>query len=208
LEVIGEQPAFSPGEKYAYSNVGITIAGAMVEHVTGTAWEDLVRREVFEPLKLTGAGFGPPKSSESGLEQPRGHIRRLGRKIGMADDADNSPIMGPSGSVHMTLSDLCKYAEEHLRGELGEGELLSAESYKLLHTPGIDHYACGWIKDEPGKIIPSVSYWHNGSNTMWYAVVVFIPETKMVVAVTSNDGDSVKAGSAGWRVLRESLKGF
>ncbi len=44
-------------------------------------------------------------------------------------------------------------------------------------------------------------YWHNGSNTMWYALVVFIPEKNMVVAVTSNDGDFEQAEAAAWEVV-------
>ena len=49
-------------------------------------------------------------------------------------------------------------------------------------------------------------YWHNGSNTMWYALVVFIPEKNMVVAVTSNDGDSEKAEAAAWEIVKTSVK--
>ena len=67
----------------------------------------------------------------------------------------------------MTLQDLCTYANEHLRGELGRGTLLSTDTYKLLHTPNRDRYARGWVKNEPGAEIPHTVYWHNGSNTMW-----------------------------------------
>jgi CubicO group peptidase (beta-lactamase class C family) len=49
-------------------------------------------------------------------------------------------------------------------------------------------------------------YWHNGSNTMWYALVVFIPEKNMVVAVTSNDGDSENAEAAAWEVVKAGVK--
>ena len=124
----------------------------------------------------------------------------------MDDEADNTPIIGPAATVHMTLSDLCTYATEHLRGDLGEGKLLSAETYKLLHTPELNQYACGWIKKEPGEEIPYTVYWHNGSNTMWYALVVFIPEKNMVVAVTSNDGDFENAEAAAWEVVKASVK--
>ena len=108
----------------------------------------------------------------------------------------------------MTLADLCAYATEHLRGELGQGKLLSAETYKLLHTPKLDDYACGWVKREPTARIPHTVYWHNGSNTMWYALVVFIPETNMVVAVASNDGDIENAEAAAWEVVRCSAVRF
>ncbi|MEZ6144081.1 MAG: serine hydrolase [Planctomycetaceae bacterium] len=202
LDVLKEQPENPPGEKFSYSGVGYTIAAAMAEQVTGATWSELVRREVFEPLELQGAGFAAPKSTDETLEQPRGHrtIRRL--KLAMDDQAGNSLIRGPSGGVHMTLQDLCIYAIEHMCGEEGEGKLLSAETYKQLHTPELDDYACGWIRREAGQDIPHQVYWHNGSNTLWYAMIVFIPEKRMVVAVTSNDGDFRNAEAAAWEIVK------
>jgi CubicO group peptidase (beta-lactamase class C family) len=208
LNVIAAKPASPPGEKYVYSNVGYTIAGAMAEKVTGATWEDLLKREVFEPLKLTGAGFGPPKSSDKTLEQPRGHRVSGSWKVPADDDEDLTPIISPAGMVHMTLEGLSTFATEHLRGDLGKGQLLSAETYKLLHTPERKQYACGWVKKEPSKEIPYTVYWHNGTNTMWYALVVFVPEKNMVVAVTSNDGDREKAEAAAWEVVKSSVKQF
>ena len=70
LDVIAEKPIYPPGTQHAYSNVGYTIAGAMAEKATGVSWADLVKREVFEPLELSGAGFGPPKSPDETLDQP------------------------------------------------------------------------------------------------------------------------------------------
>src|SRR4029077_21100672 len=143
--VMAEKPAHPPGEKFAYSNVGYTIAGSMAESATDVSWEDLVKREVFKPLELTGAGFGPPKSPSETLDQPRGHRGILDWKTSATDEQDNTPIIGPAGTVHMTLSALCMYATEHLRGELGTCKLLAAETCKRLHTPKLQNYACGWV---------------------------------------------------------------
>ncbi|WP_339736119.1 serine hydrolase domain-containing protein [uncultured Gimesia sp.] len=206
LDFIAVKPENPPGKKRVYSNVGYTIAGAMAEKMTGITWEDLVKREVAVPLKLRSVGFGPPKSAAATLEQPRGHRLLIQSKIAASDERDNTPIIGPAGTVHMTLYDLCTFAREHMLGERGEGKLLTAETYKLLHTPDLDNYACGWIKKEPSEEIPYTVYWHNGSNTLWYALVVFIPEKNMVVAVTSNDGDSKKAEAAAWEIVDASVK--
>lgn len=208
LNVIAEKPAYPPGEKYEYSNVGYTIAGAMAEKVTGATWEDLVKREVFEPLELADAGFGPPKSGDKTLEQPRGHKTIRGRKFPVDDETDNTPVMGPAGTVHMTLQNLCTFARDHMLGQVGAGKLLSTQTYKLLHTPELNYYACGWIRKEPGEEIPYTVYWHNGSNTFWYALVVFIPERKMVVAVTSNDCDFDQAIAAAWEIVKASVEQF
>ncbi len=206
LDLIADPPAHPPGEKFVYSNVGYTIAGAMAEQVTGETWEELVEREVFQPLKLTGAGFGPPKSPADALDQPRGHKSIVGWKVSVGDDVDNSSIIGPAATIHMTLSDLCTFATDHLRGDLSKGNLCSAETYQLLHTPELGNYACGWVFKEPGEEIPYAVYWHNGSNTMWYALIAFIPEQDMVVAVTSNDGDLDSAEDAAWEVVKASVK--
>jgi CubicO group peptidase (beta-lactamase class C family) len=201
LEVLAGKPDHPPGETFAYSNVGYTIAAAMAEAKTGDTWEELVQREVFEPLGLTSAGFGPPKSPDETLPQPRGHRPYLGVKLPASDDDDNSPIMGPAGSVRMSLQDLSTYATEHLRGHLGHGKLLSAETYQRLHAPRLSNFACGWGVIERGRRIPHAIYWHNGSNTMWYALVVFIPDRNLVVAVTSNDGDLTSAEAAAWEIV-------
>lgn len=206
LDMIARQPAYPPGTMNVYSNVGYTIAGAMAERVTGIAWEDLVKREVFEPLQLTESGFGPPKSGDDTLEQPRGHLSVAGGKAAVADDVDNTPIMGPSGSVHMTLRDLCTYASEHLAGQRGGGALLTGGSYHVLQTPELGNYACGWLRNGPTADVPYTVYWHNGSNTMWYAFVAFVPEKNMVVAVTANDGDLPSAEAAAWEMVRVCVK--
>ncbi|MDA8745466.1 beta-lactamase family protein [Rubripirellula amarantea] len=205
MDVVSQPLPRPAGQMYSYSNVGMTIAGAMAEEVTGFSWEDLVKQEVFEPLELTGSGFGPPRSPSDTLPQPRGHRARLAGKFAMDDDADNTPIMGPSGTVHMTLRDLCTYATEHMQGDLGKGKLLSKETYERLHAAEQNQYACGWVVRYPDSRIPYKNYWHNGSNTMWYALMVFVPEKNMVVAVASNDGDSEKAEAAAWRVVEASV---
>ncbi len=129
----------------------------------------------------------------------------FGWKLAVDDPADNTPIIGPTGIVHMTLRDLCTYAEEHLRGELGRGALLSAESYRRLHTPRRDDYAYGWgLKESDGSARHTL-YWHNGSNTMWYALVVFVPDLKLVVTVASNDGDMSSAEAAAWEIVQSTL---
>jgi CubicO group peptidase (beta-lactamase class C family) len=206
LEVLADQPDYPPGEKNVYSNVSMTIAATMAEKVTGETWEDLMKREVFEPLHLKGSGFGPPTSSDEKLEQPRGHRNVRHLKVASNDKRDNTFIMSPAGAIHMTLGDLCTYAMEHLRGELGDGQLLSADSYQRLHTPELDRQASGWVKKEPSTDIPYTVYWHNGTNTMWYALVAFIPDRNMVVAVTSNDGDFELAEVAAWEIVEATVK--
>ncbi|HAQ34412.1 MAG TPA: hypothetical protein DCQ53_03480, partial [Alphaproteobacteria bacterium] len=69
--VLGRNPGAEPGT-FLYSNAGYTVAGAMLEAATGESWEALVQREVFAPLGIEQAGFGPPGVAGE-ADQPRGH---------------------------------------------------------------------------------------------------------------------------------------
>jgi len=62
----------APGGLKSYSNVGFTLLGHIAEVVTGNSWEVILRDEIWNPLALTSAGFGPPRS-ENSKEQPQGH---------------------------------------------------------------------------------------------------------------------------------------
>src|SRR5690349_10513159 len=42
-----------PGEVSSYSNYGAGLAGAIVEQVNGAKWQDLIERDVIEPLHVT-----------------------------------------------------------------------------------------------------------------------------------------------------------
>ncbi len=201
-EVLKDAPATEPGSAYEYSNAGYTIAAVMAEQKTGTSWEDLVRKQVFGPLKFRQAGFGPPQ----GNDQPRGHKKLGAAKSAVGVKADNTPIIGPSGSVHMTLAELCEFGNEHLAGERGRGELLTEKTYQRLHTARLNNYACGWLVPQRSGWAEGRTLWHNGSNTMWYTLLVLVPERKAVIAVASNDGDIKSAEAAAIEIVSKFAK--
>lgn len=182
------KPTKSAIGKYVYSNVGYTIAGVIAERETGRSWESLVRELVFTPLHLNRSGFGNPDFQGRTLAQPRGHRSILGLRRSAGQDDDNNPIIGPAGIVHMTLTDLAVFANDHLQGSRGEGALLTAETYRLLHTPDKDNYAYGWSVFERRNWARGKVIWHNGSNRMWYAIVAILVDLNAVMAVVSNDG--------------------
>lgn len=51
---------------YLYSNASYIVAVSMLEEVTGNAWEELVRDELFAPLAMRAAGFGTPGGGLAG----------------------------------------------------------------------------------------------------------------------------------------------
>ncbi|QIS19456.1 serine hydrolase domain-containing protein [Nocardia terpenica] len=56
--ILTRPPAGATG-KYSYSNVGYMILGMVLERKGRTSWESLMRTELFTPLRMDSAGFGP-----------------------------------------------------------------------------------------------------------------------------------------------------
>ena len=187
-------PESPPGTKHVYSNQGYCIAGAMLEQATGKPWEELMRDMIFRPLKLESAGFGAPWSAKD-MDQPWGHIR-AGKHNGPVTPgplADNPPVMGPAGTVHMSIRDFARYAAWHADEARRDRKLLKAESFQKLHTAVEgQHYALGWdVMQRPwagGRVL-----WHNGSNTKNFVVMWVAPERDFaVVAATNTFGPDVE----------------
>ena len=205
-DVLAKEPKYPCGERFAYSNVGYTIAGHIAETVVGNPYEVLLQHRVFAPLMLTSAGFGPPQGAAPN-QQPVGHVVWLrwfrSPMDPFATRADNSPVMAPAGSVHMTIGDLARYGAVHLEGASRTAAgLLPQSTWERLHTPILDNYACGWVRYERDSASEPV-IWHNGSNTLWYALLMLLPSSNTVLAFASNDGAGRAVETAFLALARE-----
>lgn len=204
VEALKTPPAVKAGT-FLYSNVGYGIAGRIEEVKTGRPWEKLMREYIFSPLGMASAGFGPP-GTPGKIDQPLGHNDKgVPQEIGPL--ADNPSVMGPAGTVHLTIKDWAKYINMHLRGAVGYQNLLSTRSFEKLHTPVANNYAMGWgVTDMDwanGKILS-----HTGSNEYWVAKVWIAPKRDLAILVVCNQGGKeAKAAcdAAGLELLKEQL---
>jgi CubicO group peptidase (beta-lactamase class C family) len=191
---LASEPLYAAGVGYQYSNVDYILLGSILEEKTGKPWEEIVKAEILTPMKLTSAGFGAPGTAGA-VTQPRGH-RANGTSLIPVEPgafADNPPVFGPAGTLHMSIADLARWGQEHLRGERGQDGILKAATFKFLHTPPVTpgDYALGWVSQTKNgqRVI-----WHNGSNTMWYAIVAFNAETDKGVVLVTNGSINARTG--------------
>lgn len=218
--VLTGPPASEPGEKFAYSNYGYAIAGAMCEAVTDRAYEDLMRELLFEPLGMKSAGFGPP-GTKGKIDQPYGHrqatdiagvvrVQNAGSitPVEPGPMADNPACMAPAGCIHCSIGDFARYAAWHLEGDRGNARIIKPETFKQLHTDNYkQQYAFGWaIKAAGPDESPRLT--HKGSNTMWLAVVDIDParDEAFVVATNIANPDADKACKSVIEQLRRVKK--
>ncbi|HEX9179365.1 MAG TPA: serine hydrolase domain-containing protein, partial [Burkholderiales bacterium] len=201
------QPLQSPpGKKFAYSNMGYTLAGAMLERVTRdrkvpASWEELISLWVFDGLGLKTAGLGP-QASLGRLDAPLGHRPRPldGKPKVMLPGprGDNPELIGPAGTAHMSVLDFAAWAGWNA-GEGRRGpKLASAETLIKLHTPVIDippdmklpagaRYALGWGVIKPG-FSDEPFLFHAGSNGMNSAQIYVQPKSDFAMVLMTNRG--------------------
>jgi CubicO group peptidase (beta-lactamase class C family) len=177
-------PPRGPVGSFAYGNGNYIVLGAAIETLTGQAWEAVMQAELYAPLGLTTAGFGPPRG-----EAPWGHQGGVG--IDPAGLADNPPALGPAGTAHMSLADYATFVAAMMGGAPG---WLSDEARRHLLTPAAGSppaYAAGWgVGSMPWAGVggPGPTITHNGSNTLWFATVLAAPERGLGFIALSNVG--------------------
>jgi CubicO group peptidase (beta-lactamase class C family) len=183
-------PKARAGDEMIYANNGYIVVGAMLEQRMGKPWEALIADQLFGPLSLTSAGFGPP-GIQGATDQPLGHlINTVGTRVPIFND--NPVALGPAGRVHLSLADLIRYLSAHRDRPAG---FLAPEHWSKLHTPLFGGtYALGWFVGPEGAL------WHNGSNSLWYAEGGIDRAHGVVSAFVSNDARHM--GGAPGRELR------
>lgn len=183
-------PEADPGTQFQYSNTGYAIAGAMAEAVADASWEQMLQTRLFAPLGITSAGFGPPGDGQS-VDHPWGHtsVGRLAA-IRPSPRADNPAVIGPAGTVHLSMIDWAKYAALHLAGARGESGLLAPASFATLHSDPFDQgYGFGWgmvERDWAG----GAALQHAGSNSMWWAQIAIAPQRDLAIVIAANRADA------------------
>ena len=139
VETCAELPQVHPlGATMSYCNTGFTVLGRVLEAVTDTVWDDLLRTRLVEPLGFTHTVTLPEDvlrfRAAIGHIQPQGHELRPAPAWGLPRTA------GPAGAICSTGRELVAFAELHLQDGLGPGgaRLLSEESARAMREPQVE----------------------------------------------------------------------
>ena len=172
-------PQGVPGQTFLYSNLGYIVAGAMLERLAGLPFEALALGELFQPLGLATAGFGPPVG-----EAPQGHTAFW---LPLPPESELYPPVGasPAGLFHLSLPDWARYALVHMG--LGPADYLPPELLARLQRPWApdlgESYALGW-QVAPGNWGTELR--HNGSDGYWSARIRLVPALGYGVLMATN----------------------
>ncbi len=106
------------GKQINYSNLGIGLAGHIVEEVSGMPFAEYVEQNIFAPLKMAQSSFRQPLPPEL-FERLAGNRARQTPFI----------VLSPAGSLAMTTENMAHFIVAQLNGgKYGDGQILQAET--------------------------------------------------------------------------------
>jgi len=121
---------YPPGTVPAYSNYGASVAGYIVERVSGRPFNDYVTENIFKPLGMTHSTFAQPLPASLAPYMSDGYQ--------LASDKPKPFEMVapfPAGSLSSTATDMARFMLAHLQdGQLGDARILRPETARLMHS--------------------------------------------------------------------------
>jgi CubicO group peptidase (beta-lactamase class C family) len=120
---------FAPGEVFAYSNYGVTLAGYIVQRLSGESFDDYIDRHIFMPLGMHHATFRQPLPERLAADMSKGYKLASGA-------AQPYELFGvaPAGSAAVAGADMARFMIAHLRAEAGEAtNMLGPDAARLMH---------------------------------------------------------------------------
>ncbi|WP_432752641.1 serine hydrolase domain-containing protein [Streptomyces sp. JL2001] len=121
-----KEPEFAPGTKQHYLNIGYTIAGLLIERVTGDSYEHQVGVRVLRPLGLRGTYF-PGTDPHIAGRHNHGYqaMRSADGTTGLRDVTVWGTTDGwAAGDIVSTTADLERFTRALFRGDVVRGPLL------------------------------------------------------------------------------------
>jgi CubicO group peptidase (beta-lactamase class C family) len=198
VETCAELPQVHPlGATMSYCNTGYTILGRVLEVVTDSVWDELLRTQLIGPLGLTHTVTLPEDVLR--FRAAIGHIQPPGQELMPAPAWGLPRTAGPAGAICSTAVELLEFARLHLEDGLGRDgtRLLSEDAARAMRerqvevpTGGIDeseaHWGLGWsVYTWSGRTVVG----HDGGTIGQAAFLRVVPDSNTAVALLTNGGD-------------------
>ena len=185
-----------PGAVWSYNNAGFTIAGRLIEVVTGQRIHDALRELVIRPLGLTRTFTRTEEAVTyrfAAAHRPRDGALIVARPISRSSTVT-------AGGVWMSLADILAYAKFHLGNGTGaDGKPVltraSLDAMRRARVPKVgtdDEMGLGWHLRKVGGVLTA----SHGGTLGHISLLVLVPERNMALTVLTNH-------SNGWRLIQD-----
>ncbi|MFE5483318.1 serine hydrolase domain-containing protein [Streptomyces sp. NPDC056527] len=152
---------FAPGTRQHYLNIGYTIAGLLIERVTGDTYEDQVAARVLRPLGLRDTYF---PGTDPRIRGPHNHgyqtMRLEDGTTGLRDVSVWGTTDGwAAGDIISTTADLERFTTALFRGRVVRGPLLE----EMFTLPKVTDFTSG----DPAAYAAGLAMKKLGGREVW-----------------------------------------
>ena len=180
---------FSPEVRWKYSNLAYTVAGMVVEEVSGSSWADYLQVNIFDPLGMTASSVDEPDplmATGYGSRMPDGS-----REVIPFVDARG---MAAATGLTSTVEDMARFVSAQFReGPRGGERLLSTASLREMHR--VRMLESTWTRGQGigfsvQRVDGEIYIGHGGGYPGYTTQTIIHPDSRVGVIVLTNTNDS------------------
>ena len=185
---------FPPGKIPSYSNYGFTLAGYVVERVSGEKFERYIENHILKPLKMNNSTFDQPLPAQIAPQMSKGYLTatKKPRDFEFVEAA-------PAGALSTTAADMTRFMLTFLQdGSVDGVSILKPETVRQMQTRQLElHPAiCGlgltfmeyWLN--PVRVIG-----HGGDTVYFHSDMVLVPDAHVGYFISYNSfGKNIGGG--------------
>ena len=200
--LMNEMPAriFLPGKIPSYSNYGFTLAGYIVERVSGEKFERYIENHILKPLGMNNSTFEQPLPPQLGPQMSKGYLSasKKPRDFEWVQAA-------PAGALTTTAADMTQFMLAFLQDGAVDGvSILKPETVRQMETrqfefdpmlPGLGITFMEYLID-PVRIIA-----HGGDTVYFHSDMILVPDAHLGYFLSYNSLGKDVGGGRGevWR---------
>ncbi|WHY20200.1 serine hydrolase domain-containing protein [Paenibacillus sp. G2S3] len=180
-----------PGQISSYSNYGATLAGLIVEEVSGVPYNDYIKKYIFDPLDMKYSTVVEPLPESFMPNKVVGYKSENGSFIPGTPTFEGG--FRPAGSGTVSAVDMAHFMIAHLQnGKYGDQQILRPETAELMHStafqfdkrlPGVD---LGFAEKQINGLTLIT---HGGSDPMFNTGLYLVPAKHVGIFVSYNGGE-------------------
>jgi CubicO group peptidase (beta-lactamase class C family) len=190
---------FPPGTTPAYSNYATTMAGYIVQRVSGQPFDDYIEQHIFNPLGMTHCTFRQP------LPDALKPLMSKGYELGSQPAKPFEYVeAAPAGSSSVTAMEISHFMIAHLQDGRYEGvQILRPETARVMHSrqfenlPDMNGMALGFYEETRNghRIIG-----HGGDTQYFHSDLHLIPDAGVGFFISYNSAGKgeISGRSAVW----------
>lgn len=171
-----------PGEKYAYSNLGVGLLGSILQSVSGETFEQMVSEIITRPLGMfsTAQYLNP-------LFTPR--FVGVYNSEGQPTEPWDFDVLAACGALRSTVNDLLKYANANMQPKPGPLSAAIQSTHKITFTKDVK-IGMGW---HVIKVKGVDYYFHNGGTYGSSSFMAFNAGKGIAIVLLSNSTETIDA---------------